>query len=313
MKLSVALVLVFCLGLSGSIDVQALGQDEAVTLHTKNGDLKGSLRVASGGHGMVALIIAGSGPTDRNGNQQSVQNNSLKMIADSLEAHGISSLRYDKRGIGESASAMTSEDDLRFDTYINDAMDWAQLLKKDKRFHSVAILGHSEGSLIGMIAAQRAGVKTYVSIAGIGYPASEALKRQLKEGAPSVSGLCDTLIDSLAQGHLVSAPQQLYMIFRPSVQPYLISWFHYDPLVEIAKLDARVLIVQGSNDLQVTVDDANMLSKGKPTATLAIIPGMNHILKMVSGMKVDNLSSYNDPSLPLAPEFVSVLVKFLQK
>jgi alpha-beta hydrolase superfamily lysophospholipase len=82
------------------------------------------------------LIIAGSGPTDRNGNSPAIQgaNNSLKYLAEGLAAQGIASVRYDKRGVAESKTAASSESDLRFETYIHDAVLWGKQLRTDKRF-----------------------------------------------------------------------------------------------------------------------------------------------------------------------------------
>src|SRR6476469_1360645 len=124
-----------------------------VVLHTATGDLFGTLMLpANFSKGPVALIIAGSGPTDRNGNNPVMKNESLRMLAQGLATHAIASLRYDKRGIAESKAAMKGEANLRFEDYIKDAQDWIDLLKKDKRFTKVVVIGHSEGSLIGMVA-----------------------------------------------------------------------------------------------------------------------------------------------------------------
>ncbi len=307
--LAFALLVCACICLS---QAQLIAQDQIQNLQTTAGELQGSLRVAKGGSGVVALIIAGSGPTDRDGNNMGMTNNSLKMLADSLETMGVSSLRYDKRGIAKSASAMKAESDLRFDDLVNDAVAWAELLRKDKRFTKLVIMGHSEGSLIGMIAANRAKAELYVSIAGIAEQAHHTIKRQIKSNSPSMSVTADPILDSLAAGHTVhNVPQTLYMLFRPSVQPYMISWFKYDPLVEFAKLNIPTLVVQGSTDLQVTQDDARALAKANTQAQLALIPGMNHVLKMASAIQIENFGTYRDPNLSLAPEFVSVLRQFL--
>ena len=146
----------------------------ATELKTPTGTLHGTLLAPESKKPVpVVLIISGSGPTDRDGNSAILpgKNDSLKMLAEGLAAKGIASLRYDKRGIGESAGAMTAEKDLRFETYIDDAAAWAAKLKKDPRFSRVVIAGHSEGSLIGMVAAQKGAAAAYVSIAGLARPA----------------------------------------------------------------------------------------------------------------------------------------------
>jgi alpha-beta hydrolase superfamily lysophospholipase len=124
----------------------------------------------------LVIIIAGSGPTDRDCNSPlGVKSNAYKMLAKGFADNGISTLRFDKRGIAKSKAALPSESDIRFDTYINDVVDWVNLMEKDKRFSKIIILGHSEGSLIGMVAAQKAGVSKYISVAGIGSPADKII------------------------------------------------------------------------------------------------------------------------------------------
>ena len=132
----------------------------------------------------LVIIIAGSGPTDMDGNTlgSNYRNNSLKMFAEGLAREGIATVRYDKRGIGKSRSAGTGEEELRFEHYIDDAAAWADKFSNDKRFDRIVIAGHSEGSLIGMAAAQKSSaVKAYISIAGCGRPAHEVIEEQLRQ------------------------------------------------------------------------------------------------------------------------------------
>lgn len=287
------------------------GTETAVKLTTATGDIAGTLSVPAGKRKMpVALIIAGSGPTDRNGNNPVMKNNSLKMLSDSLLQHGIATLRYDKRAIGESVAAAKSESELRFDDYVEDARGWLEWLKKDKRFSKVVVIGHSEGSLIGMLVAQDAA--EFVSLAGAGHRADLLLKEQFQSQPPMIKDIAFPILDSLAQGKTVdSVNKLLYSVFRPSVQPYMISWFKYDPQSIIAKLTVPVLIIQGEHDIQVPVGEAQLLSKANPRATLVLIPRMNHILKLVEGDRAANLKTYNDPALPIAPELGARLAAFI--
>jgi alpha-beta hydrolase superfamily lysophospholipase len=280
-------------------------------LTTSNGELSGVLTVPSGkGKGIVALIIAGSGPTDRNGNNPSMQNNCLKMLSAELAKSGIASLRYDKRGIAASAAAMKQEADLRFEDYVNDARGWIETLKKDNRFSQVVVIGHSEGSLIGMLAAERA--NKMISISGLGQPAHAVLKDQLQSQPQQVQDMTYPLLDSLKQGHRVTNPSpMLASLFRESVQPYLISWFAYEPQAEIRKLKIPVLIVQGTTDLQVSVAEARLLSAANPNAKLVIIDSMNHVLKSAPAEAKENLKAYNDPALPLVPQLVEAITRFI--
>ncbi|WP_276486120.1 alpha/beta hydrolase [Paraflavitalea pollutisoli] len=293
---------------------QAAPVETSVTLKTESGNIAGWLSLpASGNSETVALIIAGSGPTDKDGNNQMMKNNSLKMLSDELLKQGITTLRYDKRGIGASVGAMKAESALRFDDYVSDARGWVALLQQDKRFRRVVVIGHSEGSLIGMLAAADAKANAYISIAGAGQRADALLKEQFNAQPPMVRDLALPILDSLGKGKTVdSVNRMINSVFRPSIQPYMISWFRYDPQVLIAKLRMPVLIVQGDQDIQVSVEDAKRLSAANPRATLAIIPGMNHILKPVSGDRAANMKTYNDPLLPIVPALGQQVVSFIK-
>lgn len=287
------------------------------TLKTATGDLFGTLVLPAVRTPVpVALIIAGSGPTDRNGNSPALpgKNNSLSMLADALAANGIASLRYDKRGIAASRAAMASENDLRFDNFVDDAAAWARQLRADKRFSTVTIIGHSEGSLIGMIAAKNAGADGFVSLEGAGRKAQDLLIEQLKPNLPpELFSQTERILAALTAGTMPdSVPPVLGALFRPSVQPYLISWFKYDPAVEIGKLDVPVLIVQGATDIQTSMTDANALAAGNKSARLLTIEGMNHILKEVSGDRMAQLPKYGDPSLPVVPKLIDEVVAFIK-
>ena len=286
------------------------------TLVIKTGTLYGSLSVPSGpGKFPLVFIIAGSGPTDRNGNSKAgVNANSYKILADSLLQYGIASLRYDKRGVAESAATMGKEEDTRFTDMVNDAEGWLQQFKKDKRFSSIVVAGHSEGSLIGMLAAAQAGVNKYISIAGAGFPAAEVLKQQMLAQPKQVQDLCIPRLDTLAMGKLLVDPTtMLYSLFRPSVQPYLIDWFSYDPRKAISALKIPVLVINGTTDIQVSVADANSLHAACPESQLAIIEGMSHLLKEAPANRAENLALYNTtPNAPVKTGLVQAMVNFIK-
>jgi hypothetical protein len=241
-----------------------------------------------------------------------MKNNSLKTLASELSKNGIATLRYDKRGIAESKGAGKSESDLRFDDYVNDAKEWIQLLQKDKRFSIVIVIGHSEGSLIGMIAGTSA--NKFISIAGAGQSADKILKEQLSSQPKVVQDLSFPIIDSLKSGKTTdNVPPMLNSLFRPTVQPYMISWFKYDPQNEIKKLFIPTLVLQGTNDIQVSVEDAKRLSKANPKAELVLINNMNHIFRIIDGDKQSNIATYNKGDLPISNELVKSITTFILK
>jgi len=282
-----------------------------LVLHTPSGDLYGTQLVPSNFKKIpIALIIAGSGPTDRDGNNPSMKNNSLKLLATALANKGIASLRYDKRGIAKSRGAGKTESDLRFDDLVDDARGWVALLKADKRFSKIIVIGHSEGSLIGMMAAKEA--DQFISIAGAGQSADLILKKQLMNQPPMIQNICFPIIDSLKKEKTVdSVPKMIYSLFRPTVQPYMISWFKYDPQTEIKKLKIPTLIIQGTNDIQVTLEDAKFLAEANPKAKLVLINNMNHILRIIEGDRKANMESYTKSDVPIATELVEKIAIFI--
>ena len=284
-----------------------------IILQTKSGQIFGTLTTPKKFSKIpVALIIAGSGPTDRDCNQSVMQCNAYKKLAYGLAVNNIASLRYDKRGVAKSIGAAKSESDLRFEDYINDAKEWIQLLKKDNRFSKVIVIGHSEGSLIGMIAATN--TDKFVSIAGPGQSIDKALKEQLSTQPKEIRDLTYPIIDSLKNGKMVNnVDPSLYSLFRLSVQPYTISAFKYDPQIEIQKLLIPILIVQGTNDIQVSVENAKRLLNANPKARLVLIDKMNHIFRTVDGGREANLETYNNFNLPLADGLVKEISRFILK
>lgn len=310
---------------SGALGEQTTVVSESIVIETSTGDLHGTLlRPQSASPVPIVLIIAGSGPTDRDGNSPLLAgpNDSLKLLAEGLAAHGIASVRYDKRGVGESGRAMLlaaekahkmlREEDLLFESYIDDAVSWGTKLLHDHRFSSLTIVGHSEGSLIGMVAAKRVGADAYVSIAGAGRPVQEIIMEQGKSQlSPDLLEATENILNQLAAGKTVAAVQpELMVIFRPSIQPYLISWLRYNPAKEISRLSVPVLIVQGTTDIQVSVQDARLLARANPRAKLLLVEGMNHVLKAVPNESSKQIASYSDPSLPVIPDLIDSISRF---
>lgn len=291
--------------------------ESAVKLVTAAGNIEGSLLVPDGKTGVpVVLIIAGSGPTDRNGNQRDMENNSLKLFAEELCRNGIASLRYDKRGIAASADAAGNVSSIRFEDMVNDAKNWILLLEKDKRFNNIVIAGHSEGSLVGMMAAQKQKKVTgFISLAGAGKPADEILKEQFGAVPQNVKDIVFPLLDKIKKGDTISnVPPILYSLFNPAVQGYLISWFKYDPRKEIKKLKIPVMIVQGTTDVQVKEADAEQLRAACPAATYLVVKNMNHVLKECENTdkKYQVEEVYGNPNLPLHKDLMPGVIDFVK-
>jgi hypothetical protein len=188
------------------------------------------------------------------------------------------------------------------------------MLAADDRFSKVIVLGHSEGSLVGMLACRDQPVKGFISVAGAGDRADRILTEQLKSKPQYQQDEFKSLLDSMKKGKTIdNIDPRMYYIARPSVQRYLISWFRYEPARIIKMLKMPILIIQGNTDLQVTTADADKLKKAKSDATEIIIPNMNHVLKDAPSDRDQNLATYNKPDLPLKTELVPDVVKFVNE
>lgn len=291
-------------------------KESPVLLKTLSGSISGTLTtpVNISGKIPVVLIIAGSGPTDRDGNSAKLglNGNTYKMLANELGKNNIATLRYDKRLVGQSVST-TKEKELRFEDYVDDAVGLINQLSEDQRFSKVIVLGHSEGSLVGILSIRDQPANAFISVAGAGRSADIIVTEQMKSQPKYVADNFRTMLDSLKKGKFTeNIDPKIYAIARPDIQPYLMSWFRYSPAKELKKVKVPVLILQGTNDIQVPVIDADLLKKAKSDAVLTIIPGMNHILKEAPADREQNLATYNKPDLPLKPELVTAIVNFVK-
>jgi pimeloyl-ACP methyl ester carboxylesterase len=306
--------------LSLAVSAQLLIKEESAVLKTSVGNINGTLKVPDSKNAVpVAIIIAGSGPTDRDCNQPNMKSNSYKMLSDALFYNNVATLCYDKRGIAKSKIEQ-KEEDLRFDTYVDDVKAWINQLSEDKRFSDIILIGHSEGSLLGMIAARNnPKVAKYISIAGAGMSAPDILKEQLGkqlQGQPeTIKNMVFSYIDKLENGETIpDVPVYLNALFRPSVQPYMISWFKYNPQAEISKLTIPTLLLQGTTDIQVGVDQAELLAKANPNAQKVIIENMDHVLKIseTKDMAEQIKNSYNNPDTRISKELVKTITDFIK-
>lgn len=297
---------------------------ELVELKVDTGTLHGTIDLPSGsGPWPIVLIHPGSGPTDRDGNSrlsatQSLRNDSLKMLGRALAARGIAALRIDKRGIAASAKALGKEQNLRVETYADDAAAWVSLLRNDPRFTKVGVIGHSEGTLIVLLATKKEKVDAIVCLCGLARPIQDVLRVQLKSGlSKDLYETADKIMTELAAGREVpekEVPTALNALFRPSVQQYLISEFKHDSAAILAKLDGPVLVISGTTDIQVPVEDGNRLAAAKPGIKHLVIDQMNHVLKQTEKTgKLEQFPIYTDPSIPLHPKLVDELAAFLKQ
>lgn len=261
----------------------------------------------------AAVLIPGSGPTDRNGDQlPAIRAGTLRLLAEDLAGQGVATVRIDKRGVGASAAAALSEDALRFDHMAEDARAWAADLAQRTGRDCVWLMGHSEGGLVAQVAAadnpQVCGV---VLLASAGRPAADILREQLTALPQPMRDQAMHALSELEAGRTVETVPGLEALFRPSVQPYLISWFRHDPRELAATYDRPMLVVHAERDIQVNEADADALTTAQPIARRLDLEGVNHVLKAAPADRAGNIAVYADPDAPLAEGLADAVAAFV--
>lgn len=277
------------------------------------------LAPASGSKAPAIVILPGSGPTDRDGNNPyGVKGSTYRLLAEGLAARGVTTLRMDKRGMFASGPAAADPNAVTVVDLAADANAWAAKLKAETGAKCVWLLGHSEGGLVALIAGQSGkDLCGLILVSTGGRPMGEVLREQLKANPNNPPAILDPAlkaIDDLEAGRKVDTaqlPAPLLPLFHPAVQGFLIEEFRQDPGKLVAAVDKPVLILQGETDIQVFVADARALKAAQPKARLVLLPGVNHVLKVAPADRAANVATYADPSLPLAPGVVEAISDFV--
>lgn len=310
MKRKLLLSVVCCL----SFALVFAQNEQEISLEREGGKLFGTLSEPSSAKAThVVLMISGSGPTDRDGNSaMGLKTNKFKMMAEALAAEGIASLRYDKRMIGKSQFAGYTEADMTFDDMADDAAAWVKFLKG--KYEKVIIAGHSEGALVGTVAFQKEAADAVIHISGAGKSADKLIYDQLYKQMPALADTAKLIMDKVIAGDFdVKINPMLMQLFRPSVMPYLQSWFRHDPAQLLGQIEVPTMIIQGDTDLQVDVSHATKLAEIQPKAELVVIKDMNHVLKKSSADPFENMSTYNNGELALHEDLMPVIINFIKK
>lgn len=296
--------------LAAEIEVEAPGPQ---------GSLRGTF-VPPAPSGPIVLIIPGSGPTDRDGNNPlGLQAATYALLAEALSAHGIGSLRIDKRGMFGSAAAVDDANAVTIADYVSDVEAWLTVLGQRVENRCIWLLGHSEGGLVALAAAQRnLPICGLVLVAAPGVPIADVFRRQFR-ASPEFAPLLDkalVVLDSLEAGRPMDAAsldRALAGFFHHSVQGFLIDLFSYNPVALARSYDGPALVLQGARDLQIPVDDARRLDEALVNSELVLLDAANHVLKSVdSDDRTANTTTYADPALPLAPGAADAIVRFVE-
>jgi pimeloyl-ACP methyl ester carboxylesterase len=259
----------------------------------------------------LVIIIPGSGPTNRDGNQNFIKNNSLKKLAEGLTNKGIATFRYDKRVVKQIREGNVDENTM-FDDFVTDAKTTIEYFKIKKVYKHIYVLGHSQGSLVGMLAAKEEG-DGFISIAGLAKTVDLVITEQITKTVPMFTKDTERVFKVLKGGKTTNDfPPALASLFKLELQPFIMNWMQYDPKAIIKDLKIPILIINGTKDIQVPVTYANLLKEGNSNAELVIIEKMNHVLVPIEGDNLENTKAYNEPERELSEELVPAIVSFIK-
>jgi pimeloyl-ACP methyl ester carboxylesterase len=298
----------------------AAAASAAITAPGPQGPLDGTL-IDAGKNAPVVLMIPGSGPTDRDGNNPlGVMAAPYRLLAEALATKGVSTVRIDKRGMFGSKAAIADANKVTIADYAADTHSWVESIRKQTGAKCVWVLGHSEGALVALAAGQQPeGMCGVILVSGAGRRMSDIIREQLRANPANAPVLDSAMaaLDSLERGEHVDVANMhpaLQRLFAPQVQDFLIDMFGQDPAKLAASVKLPLLIVQGERDVQVSVVDAKALAAAQPKAKLVLIPQMNHVLKDVaSDDRAANVATYADPSLPVDGAAVDAIASFVKR
>lgn len=291
-------------------------EDATVVVNAGNEDgafLYGSFLRPVNKNNYPAVLILPEAGADRNGNDadHEVKPDTYRELAQALAAKGIASVRIDKRGVGQSVKAVAREEDIRFETYVDDAVIWIKFLQAQPHVGCVAVFGHSESALVAALAAKKVKVCAIIEASGASRPFAAVLAGQLKTAYDAGKfskedyDQATKILDQLAAGKPVpDPPKKLDSLFRKSVQPYLMSWLNLNP-VDALKTNTPVLILQGSSDFQLNSDDPRRLSAAPKNVRVVMLSGADHDLKIKAA------DSKAEQPRPLSPQVASSIQTFL--
>jgi len=307
MKLYVGLILLFVTSVSFSQD-KTYTETELSISKWIDGTLLNPIKSEKS---CLAILIAGSGPTNRNGNQNFLKNNSLKKLAEGLTDKGIATFRYDKRIVKQIRKGNVDKN-IMFDDFVTDASDVIDHFKALNTYSRIYVIGHSQGSLVGMLAAKDK-ADGFISLAGAGQNIGDVLVEQVTKMAPKLGEEAQKVVTKLKEGNTTTDyPAALASIFNTDVQLFMINWMQYNPTEIIKELKIPILLINGTKDLQVSESEAKLLNEANEKTTLTIIENMNHVLFDIKGDDLENSKSYNESFRPISPQLITSITEFIK-
>ena len=251
----------------------------------------------------LLIWVHGSGGVDREGNPAKY----IRQFREAVNNQNLAFFSYDKRTANPKNAAFLN--DVLIDDFVSDVEVVISHFKNDSRFSSIILVGHSQGSLLAMMASKNA--DKYISVAGAGETIDKTIIRQITNQNAAFGEITAQHFKELREtGSIKEVNPNLLSLFAPQNLLFLSSWLAVNPVDEIKKVSIPTLIVQGDKDIQVLISDAENLSKAKPDAQFVIIKNMNHVLKTIEKDE-DNLTSYMSDNFPISEEFIKVITNFV--
>ncbi len=313
-KIFIILMLLPVIGMAQSAFGKGQPKKEASDELNINDNVQGTLWIPENiKQPPLVILLTGSGPNDRDGNSPMTKNDSHKQLALLLKENGIATYRYDKRVVTQIKKKKV-DPNTSFDDFVDDAKAVVDHFKNDKSFSKIILAGHSQGSLVAMLAIDD-NVDGFISLAGSGEMIDKVIVAQVAKQAPGLDKVAAATFQKMRDSVEIITDVSPYLMSlqAPEMQPFMESWMAYDPAVEISKLKIPTLIVNGDRDEQVSVEQAQLLKNAAPDAQLTIIKGLNHVLKEVPEDDLVAAKSYSDPNFPIHTELITTMVNFINR
>ncbi|MFC5046730.1 alpha/beta hydrolase [Aquimarina hainanensis] len=260
----------------------------------------------------LVIFIMDAGSINRDGNDRMSKNNTFKNLSYELAKKGIATFRYDKR-LFRMTHLGIKENEVSFDDYISDAKSVVTFFSQNDKYTKIIILGHGQGSLVGMIAAQE-NTDAFISVGGNGQSIDQIIIEQIGKQAPGLSKNVIQAFDELKKtGRATSYDPALESIFKLDLQPFIKSWMKYTPTEEISKLTIPILIIQGDRDIHVEPSESYKLRDAVPNAKYVIFEKMNHILKEINGNRLENQKSFDEEWREIMPTVIDTISDFVNQ